>query len=69
VSFEKLILEARLAQSTSEVRRLMAQNGFRVILPGGSIADAAIKSDPKEVCKLPSGTILMAGKRRFVRML
>lgn len=68
MTLETLLLETRLAYSTSEVRRLMGQNGFRVIPPGGSIADAAIKTDPKEVCNLPSGTILMAGKRRFVRL-
>jgi len=68
MSYENLLLETRLASSTSEVRRLMGQSGFRVIMPGGTIAEAAVRTDPKELCNLPSGTILMAGKRRFVRL-
>ena len=60
-----LLVEAGLAETTSEVRRAMKQNGVRVHGQDG----ARSLSDPNEIVTLPpEGMIVQGGKRRFAKL-
>lgn len=56
-----LLIEAGLATSKNEGRRLIEQGGVRV-------SDEA-QSDPQKVITIKNGTILQVGKRKFVKIV
>jgi tyrosyl-tRNA synthetase len=56
----KLITEAKLAGSSGEARRLIAQGGVK--LDGEKVTDGDFEFEPV------SGTVLQVGKRKFIRI-
>lgn len=60
IPFPELLLEAGLASSKSEAKRLVLQGGVRI--------DGKIQNDWKQIIKIRKGLILQAGKRKFARI-
>ena len=58
----RLLVEAGLAASNGEARRLVAQGGVR--LDGEPVTDAEVEMDPATL----TGRVLQVGRRRFVRL-
>lgn len=55
-----VIVEAKLAASKSEARRLMTQGGVEV--------DGVVVKDWKQLVAVKNGTVLKVGKRKFVKL-
>lgn len=64
-----LLVEASLAGTNSEARRLIQQGGVRLIQAGSESSDGEVLSDPTSPMDLPVGSVLRVGKRRFVRIV
>jgi tyrosyl-tRNA synthetase len=57
-----LLLEAKIATSKSEARRLIVQGGIKV---DGQV----IKNVDEEVCPTPTGLLVQKGKRSFIKVV
>lgn len=63
-----LIMLANFAPSRGEARRLVTQGGVS-ILPNDESNDGDKITDPKAIIKIVEGSVLKAGKRKFIKLL
>ena len=64
-SLLRMLVDAGLASSVSEVRRLMYQNAMEVIHPDGSRTPLVVGKG----AEINPGDVIRAGRRRFVRII
>jgi tyrosyl-tRNA synthetase len=62
-----VIVEAKLVSSRSEGRRVMQQNGVRLINEGGNREEAETLTDPNQA--FPHSGILQVGKRHYLKVV
>lgn len=63
-----LIMLANFAPSRGEARRLVTQGGVS-ILPADESSDGDKITDPKAMIKIIEGSVLKAGKRKFIKLV
>jgi tyrosyl-tRNA synthetase len=56
-----LLVEAKLASSKSDARRLISQGGVKV--------EGNVQDDPQAMISLAAGTVIQVGKRRFAQIV
>ncbi len=62
-----LIMLANFAPSRGEARRLVTQGGVS-ILPADQTSEGEKVTDPKAIIKIVDGSVLKAGKRKFIKL-